>query len=227
MDYQAVKEDRQGKVPYEFIRDIFKDKDPFMMSELAGAPYDPEGQRFTVHMMGRVYHVQYPTGEIYTEEGEPMEVYAVMTLFLRYLANARGIPTTGKDITYKEIPGGHVYYSNFNNRTIARLARIFGNNLEELKKAFEIIGGQPVKMGDAGYRFQFMNNVYLTFILWKGDEELAAAANILFDMSTPYYFDAEDLAVVGDVAIGVLRNHGTIPNWKGLYENKHKKEELI
>lgn len=225
MDYQAVQEDRQGKVPYEFIRDIFKNKDPFMMSELASAPYDPENGRFTVHMMGRNYQVQYPTGEIYTEDGEPLEVYAVMTLFLRYLANARGIPATGKDITYKEIPGGHVYYSNFNNRTIHRLARIFGNRLEELKKAFEAIGGQPVKMGDVGYRFQFMNNVYLTFILWRGDDELPAAANILFDMNTPYYFDAEDLAVVGDVAIGVLRNHGKIPNWKGLYENKHKKEE--
>lgn len=225
MDYQAVQEDRQGKVPYEFIRDIFKNKDPLMMSELASAPYDPERKRFAVNMMGRHYQVQYPTGEIYTEEGEALEVYAVMTLFLRYLANARGIPSTGKDITYKEIPGGHVYYSNFKNRTIHRLARIFGNRLEEAKEAFEAVGGQPVKMGDVGYRFQFMNNVYLTFILWRGDEELPAAANILFDMNTPYYFDAEDLAVVGDVAIGVLRNHGKIPNWKGLYENKNKKEE--
>lgn len=227
MDYQAVKEDRQGKVPYEFIRDIFKNKDPFIMSELANAPYDPKLQRFTIQMMGRTYFVQHPTGKVYTEEGEPIEVYAVMTLFLRYLANARGVPPTGKDITYKEIPGGHVYYSNFNSRTIMRLAKVFGNRIEELKEAFETIGGQLVKTGDVGCRFQFMNNVYLTFILWKGDEELPPAANILFDMNTPYYFDAEDLAVVGDVAVGVLRNHGKIPDWKGLYENKHKKEELF
>lgn len=222
MDYQAVEEDRQGKVPYEFIRDIFKDKDPQLMADLSGSPYDVATQRFSVKMMGRNYFVHYPSGEIYTQEEERLEVYAVRTLFLRYLANGRGIMPTGKDITYKEIPGGHVYYSNFYHRTILKLAKAFGSQIEIFQEAFKAIGAQPVKMGDAAYRFQFMNHVYLTFVVWEGDEELASSANILFDMNTPYYFDAEDLAVVGEVAIGVLKNHGRIPNWKGLYQNVKK-----
>ena len=64
------------------------------------------------------------------------------------------------------------------------------------------------KQGDISSKFEFMNNVYITFVLWQGDEELPASANILFDRNIEYYFNAEDLAVVGDVAIELLKNKG-------------------
>jgi hypothetical protein len=57
-------------------------------------------------------------------------------MFLRYLVNGKGVSPTGKNITFKEISGGHVYYHNFYNRTILRLAKLYGNNLEGLEKSF-------------------------------------------------------------------------------------------
>ncbi|ABR48193.1 hypothetical protein Amet_2031 [Alkaliphilus metalliredigens QYMF] len=221
MDIQAVKEDRQGKVPYEYIRNIFKDCNPREMSELSGTHYDHTKKIFTVKLMSRDYIVKYPSGEVFTKDQEiEVESYAIKIIFLRYLANANGIPLTGKNITYKEIPGGHVYYPNFYTRTILKLAKTYGNKLEEFIVAGEEIKAERIKSGDAGYRFQFFNNVYLTFIVWKGDEEFSPAANILFDLNTSYYFDAEDLAVVGELALGIFKNHGSLPDWKGLYQRK-------
>jgi hypothetical protein len=58
--------------------------------------------------------------------------------------------------------------------------------------------------GDAGYRFEFMNGLFMTFILWAGDDEFRATAQILFDDNFPHAFTAEDMAAVCDTAIGYL-----------------------
>ncbi|AOY76416.1 DUF3786 domain-containing protein [Clostridium formicaceticum] len=221
MDIQAVKEDRQGKVPYEYIRNIYKDCDPVEMAELSGTLYQKDKKFFTVKMMEKNYLVTYPAGEVIVEESnEKVGSYAIKTIFLRYLVNAKGIPPTNKSITYKEIPGGHVYYSNFYNRTILKLAKIYGNDIEAFHTAAEKIGAERINIGDGGYRFRFLNNVYVTFILWQGDEEVSASANILFDLNASYYFDAEDLAVVGEAAVDTFKGHGVLPSWKGLYEKQ-------
>lgn len=65
----------------------------------------------------------------------------------------------------------------------------------------EDMGAERVKMGDCAYRFEFINNLYMTFILWEGDDEFPPSAQILFDNNFPFAFSAEDVAVIGDVSI--------------------------
>lgn len=221
MDLKAVQEDRQGKVPFLFIRDKYKDCDPLRMAELSGTIFDEIKKEFIVEFMSKKYIVTFPEGRIFDKESNnEVEAYTIKTIILRYLVNAKGILATGKDITYKEIPGGHVYYSNFYHRTILKLAKIYGKDLEAFHKAAKNIGGKKVEIGNAAYRFKFLNQVYITFIIWEGDDEVPSSANILFDLNTPYYFDAEDLAVVGEIAIAILKRQGNLPSWKGLYQKQ-------
>lgn len=221
MNLQAIKEDRQGKVPFEFIRDIFKDSDPILMAELSGTIYDKKRQSFIVKLMGKDYLVRYPSGEVLIKnENKIISSYAIKTTLLRYLVNAKGIPPTGKSITYKEIPGGYVYYSNFYERTILKLVEIYGNNMDLFIEDGQKLGAEKAKIGDVAYRFQFLNNIYMTFILWRGDDEIQPSGNILFDFNTQYYFNAEDLAVVGDIAIAGFEGHGNLPLWRGVYQEE-------
>lgn len=221
MNIEAIKEDRQGKVPFEFIKNTFKDCDPMLMAELSGTIYDKEKQNFIITLMGKDYVVSYPSGEVFIKKNnEIIDSYVIKTTFLRYLVNAKGVPPTGRNITYKEIPGGHVYYSNFYHRTILMLVKTYGNNIEAFIEAGDKLKAEKIEIGDAGYRFQFLNNIYLTFILWRGDDEIAPSGNILFDLNTPYYFNAEDLAVVGDIAIAGFEGHGDLPSWRGVYKEK-------
>lgn len=223
MERENIKDDRQGRVPYEYIQNIFAKIDPTDISKISTIPYDEEKSCFKVKMMGKEYFVKHPVGEIYdVESGEEIKAYTIKTLIIRYLVNSKAIPPFNKDITFKEIPGGLVYYSNFYNRTILKLARIFGNDIKRLEECAQTVNGQITKQGDKACKFEFMNNVYITFVVWEGDEELPASANILFDRNIEYYFDAEDLAVVGDVAIELLKNNGKIPEWIGLYQKKTK-----
>ena len=223
MSNEELKDDRQGRVPFEYIQNIFAKTEAMDISKISTIPYDEEKNYFEVKMMGRNYIVKHPVGEIYDlQTGEEITAYTIKTLILRYLVNSKAVPAFDKDITFKEIPGGLVYYSNFYNRTILKLARIFGNDTKRLEECVPYVEGKMTKQGDASCKFEFMNNVYITFVLWEGDDELPASANILFDRNIEYYFNAEDLAVVGDVAIELLKNKGRIPEWIGLYQKKTK-----
>ena len=123
---------------------------------------------------------------------------------MRYLIHGKGVEPSRKYITYREIEGGNVYYNNFYGRCILRLSRTFGKNVERFKEIFEKLGAEKVEMGDAAYKFQFLNNIYVIFAIWKDDEEFPASSQILFNSNVLFYFTAEDLAVVGDVAIGTM-----------------------
>ena len=47
--------------------------------------------------------------------------------------------------------------------------------------------------------------MYLTVILWLGDDEFPPESQILFDSNITSGFDAEDLAVMGDIFIPALK----------------------
>lgn len=204
MDRIAVEEKRKDKIPYDYHKNIFKDFDPEKMSENTGCLYNRKSGEFLVKLMGENLIVKYPSGEILKEDGSEIEKYPPKTLILRYLMNSRGVAPSHKTITYRDVDGGNVYYSNFYGRCLLRLAKTFGNNIERFQRAFDKLGAEKVKMGDAAYKFEFLNNIYVTFALWQGDEEFSPSAQILFDSNVPFYFTAEDLAVVGDVSIGII-----------------------
>jgi hypothetical protein len=211
-------DDRQGRVPYEYIRNIFQETDPKSMAMLTGNEYDEHNNTFTLKIINKNYKVEYPSGDIYNENGEKISSYIIKIMILRYLVNGKGVYKTGKDITFKDIKGGHVYYKNFYDRTILRLANIYGNNLIKFENDFEDIECEKTNTGDLAYRFEFLKNVFFTFIIWEGDEEFNPSANILFDSNIEYYFNAEDLAVVVDIAISFIKNKGNLPIDLGMYK---------
>ena len=69
----------------------------------------------------------------------------------------------------------------------------------------EALGAVNCGHGDAGYEFEFINGHRVQFLLWAGDEEFPPSSQILFSDNFPLSFEAEDLAVVGDIAIGTLK----------------------
>ena len=98
-----------------------------------------------------------------------------------------------------------MYFRNFQGRCLARLAFGFGNRLEDFRRGMERLHAAPVPSGDAAYQFEFLDNLFVRFILWAGDEEFPPSSQILFSDNFPQAFTAEDMAVVGDIAIGTLK----------------------
>lgn len=203
---EIIDSQRKDKIPMEHYMAHLKDYDPLEMARKSTCPYDEQRHCFTVNVMDDWYEVSYPEGIITHKGAAPCEDMHLMTLILRYLENAREMAPTGKNINYRDVPGGNHYYKTFEGRCIKRLAFSFGNDLEKFEAVMQQTKSERVHYGDLAYRFCFMGNRYVTAILWMGDDEFPPQAQILFDENITAAFDAEDMAVVGDVFIGWLKN---------------------
>ena len=127
-------------------------------------------------------------------------------LVLRYLTEGGAAPSTGKFLTYREIPWGEVYFKQFQGRCLFRLAFGFGGKLDKFREIMERVGAQAISSGDVGYELEFMKGLFVRLILWAGDDEFPPSAQILFSDNFPAAFtQGEDMAVVGDVTMDMLK----------------------
>ncbi|MBK5245066.1 MAG: DUF3786 domain-containing protein [Eubacteriaceae bacterium] len=207
-DEIAIEEKRKDKIPYDHYKALIKDVDPTLVSTRSFCPYDDETNTFLVTVMGNPYHVSFPQGDVTTVEGKDFDNYKLKTMILRYLLNAKGVKATGENISFRDVSGGNVYFASFEGRCLKRFAFTFNYNIEGLKKAMAALGATPQATGDMSWRFEVINNMFMTVILWVGDDEFPPEAQILFDANFPAAFSAEDMAVMGDIFIPVLKELG-------------------
>jgi hypothetical protein len=182
-----------------------KDFDPEIISQKSFCPFDKETCMFRITLMGTPYLVAYPQGDVTDAAGADFDNYKLKTMILRYLINAKGVKATGETIAYRDVSGGNIYYPCFEGRCLKRFAFTFNYNLEGLKKAMAVLNAEPQTIGDLSWRFEFINNMFMTAILWIGDDEFPPEAQILFDANFPSAFSAEDMAVMGDIFIPALK----------------------
>ena len=201
--------DPQLKIPYDFILNRFAQCNPHEISPKVKIPYICDENNFILKFMGDEIKINYPNGTTSYMNGALIPSYVLKTIFLRYLVNGTGKKPTGTFITYKEIQDGQIYYPNFYKRTIRCLAQIYQKTPEIFNEKYSV----PVivhEHGDFSFSFEFLPNVMFMFILYEGDDEFPAEANILMDSNIEDYFNAEDLAVVVDVAIAYFINKGKV-----------------
>lgn len=213
MAIEMEKQNNKELVPLEHYLDEYRKADPEEISARTGVPYDEERQVFQITFLGRSYEVAHP--EFGVKCLDEHEGYSPLTetnpakiLVVRFLLEGAACVSTGKFLTYREVPWGEVYYRQFSGRCMARLAFSYGNKLEQFRKAADALGAEPVKAGDEGRQFEVFPGYFVQFLLWEGDEEFPPSSQILFSDNFPAAFHAEDLVVVCDVIIGTLKKYG-------------------
>lgn len=189
--------------------DELSNLDPAVTAENAMVKYDKEegtyhvmvlGEKFTLDPVKRLLY--YP----YKMSGHVMGSMAV--LILHYLVNARPGQFRNRLISYRELPNGMVFYGAFRNIAIEPIANTFGDDLEKFEKYSIALSGRKVAHGEVGYEFLFFPRVAVTYVMWSGDEEIPASANILFDASASEQLHTEDLAEIGEVITHLLVHDG-------------------
>lgn len=208
---EIEKNNNKELVPLEHYLEEYAKASPEEMSSRTGFPYDTEKQQFQVTFFGRKYVVTWPEfSATCLDDTYAFDALKSMNpakiLVVRFLLEGATANGTGKFLTYREVPWGELYYRQFNGRCMMRLAYGFGNRLHSFRKAMEAMHAQPVKAGDAAYQVEVFPGYYVQFLLWEGDEEFAPSSQILFSDNFPAGFHAEDLVVVCDVLITILKN---------------------
>ena len=158
--------------------------------------------RFRVSFLNRVYHIGFPEFDFEDEVESEAEIpIQEQILILHYMQSPVPSLATDSWVSYREIPGASFYYSAFVKRAIDPLKKVFGQNVDGLLRAGEILGGKTIDTGDVGYEFRLFPNIPVRLILWAGDEEFPAEANIVFDENIKEILSPEDIAWLAGMVV--------------------------
>ncbi|MCL2127489.1 MAG: DUF3786 domain-containing protein [Treponema sp.] len=200
--------DSQSAAPLRHYQRIYQGLDPLEIARRCSLEFDGGASAFKLRVLGTEHLAPYPVFSLVDPEGEAAADPFEKILFLRYLCEGKFFPPQGKRLSYNEFPWGEVYYPNFEGRCLRRFASVFGNNIPGFVKMAEHSPGLnavPLGIGDASYRLEFINGLYVSIILWRADDEFPPSAQILFDDNFVFAFTAEDLAAVGEILTDRLK----------------------
>ena len=203
--------DSKERLPWEHYLSQYQEADPREIAARLGISYDEEQKYFTLKFLGTVYQISWPDFQV-SHEADDMGFYTLetityaRTLTIRFLLNGAEASGTGKFKTYREMPWGEVYLRQFDGRCIKRLAFSYGNRIKDFQAIMEHMHCVPVKHGDIAYQLEIFPDYLVQMILWEGDDEFPPSSQILFSDNFPISFQAEDMAVMGDVIIGSLKS---------------------
>lgn len=192
--------DNLTQAPLEHYMGRLREADASEIGARLGLPWDGTG--FTLTVLGRDKHINFPA---FDDEGWT-DRWRI--LFGRYLLEGKKARPAGDFVTYSEMPWGDVYNEKFRQRCILRLAGTYGFRPEVYKAQCEALGAQPFPSSGIGYEFEFLPGLRIRFLLWEGDEEFPASAQILFTDNFPDAFAAEDRVVVCEYILGEMKRAG-------------------
>jgi hypothetical protein len=201
-----IKNQKEG-VPLAHYQGLYRTRDPLEIGERCGLVFEKtrEGEgAFPIRLLGTEYRALYPEFELQDGVGKLVTDPYEKILLLRYLCEGKYFASRGKQLSYNEVPWGQTYYRNFEGRCLKRLAFTFGNDLAGFRQIVETAPGlraEALDKGDAGYRFEFISGLFMSVLIWAGDEDFPPSAQILFDDNFVFAYTAEDMAVVGEVVI--------------------------
>jgi len=167
----------------------------------SGASYQVINSRkvITLEYLNQLYQITLPDIEISLKDSEEEVPPRDKILILHYFTQAKGTLPSNKTIAYKELPEGADYFPTFSKRAIKPLIDHFGNEPHRLLDAAGILGGRKADYGDVSVTINAFSRVPITLVLWRGDEELPPAGNILFDSTISDYLPIEDINVLCEI----------------------------
>ncbi len=151
--------------------------------------------------LDRVYRITYPQFKFEDAVQPDAQVpLQEQVLILHYLQGCRPL-LHKKWVAYREIPGAGFYFGAFVKRAVDPLKKVFGQNLDALQQAATKLNGIPIETGSTGFQFNVLPYAPIQLIVWEGDEEFPAEANILFDGSVGNYLSPEDAAWLASLTV--------------------------
>lgn len=179
---------------------------PHVVAAESGASFD--GGKFTVPVFNRRFLVYHPAMKVEEVGGDAPPPMWLQILLMHYLLTADGTPISGMWITYRHLPGAHLFERRFTTSAIEPLVKAIDNDAEGFHRASLALGGTPMsRSGDVAFRFLALPKIPMGCILYLGDEEVPPSINMLFDAAAPHYLPTEDLSLLGIYLSAALRGY--------------------
>ncbi len=181
----------------EELRAALHNRTPQEIARRAGVSWQPESNAFLIQHLEQCYSISWPELAAYCSDGSKPCDAELQTLFLYYLERATGALPQERWVTFRELLDGGFYYRAFESYTGHPLVQAVGDELDSLCRAADAIGGKPIAVGDAGFRFMGLPHIPLALIYWRGDEDFPPQAQVLFDPVASEYLPIDGSAALG------------------------------
>ena len=197
-------ENHKEEVPFAHYEEKFRTLDPEAVTQrLSHVHWN--GTEFTVSLLGRTFAISHPEYAIRALDDGKLPPLPTQTFLLRYLLESRDVAWKGEWKTFREMPWGEMYIKPYTGRVLTRAAFTLGTRVAAFKAAAEKMGAEPVKHGDAGYRFNLIGGYQMQILVWEGDDEFPPNAQVLYSDNFAEGFAAEDRVVAGDILISTIK----------------------
>ncbi len=202
-----------------------EDLHPLHWEKLAGRPYEVsaseagcnfDGEKFTLTLLGREM-------EIYPKERRfnPVVKYQYALSAITYLYGALGADPSGDFISFRELPGGASFFRGPHVVNTEGLAKVFGENPEDLSEAVIPLGGEQCEGGDVAVTFTALPRIPMKAMVWRGEEKMPPSAILLIERRANLHMALDALWALSNVAISSL-----IYNKKKASASNLQEEEL-
>ena len=202
---ETIISENSKNTPREYYFEKFKEIDTVEVCERTGVKFDDN--KFILEVLNHTLYVEWPDFKLVpANDNCPKALYdfKMEIIAARLLLEGKNVPSSGQFKAYRDLPWGELYDANFQGRCIKRFAYTFGYKIDLYNKVALRLGGVKLEQSDAGYDYMFLPDIICRLLLWAPDEEFPPSSQFLFSDNIQFAFNAEDLAVVGDIVIGAL-----------------------
>jgi len=171
--------------------------DPYEVAERTGVEYWDEDDVFVVPVFGEPCMLD--VGERSIREIGPHHHFHASEsthfglLTPLYLVSATGTEPRGKLVAPHSLPHGNAFFKGPHELPTEVIAHHFGCNPGHFLEVGRELGGWQVDHGDAAVTIPVFPRVPVTVILWEGDMEFPARAQILLDETATAHFQLDAL----------------------------------
>jgi hypothetical protein len=187
-------------------REELRGRDPRIVSELSGAEFvecQPGQGELRLRMFRRNYTISWP--ELTVKDPQGMNCSnPIQAALLQYLVLSDGMTLAERWVSLRELPNGAFYERAFQGYSGNLVARAFKDKMQAFSETALKMGGEPLSVGDAAFRFWALPKIPLAVVYWSGGEEFPPSVQVLFDASAAHYHHLEMLAHLGSMICGRL-----------------------
>ncbi len=179
-------------------REKLRQRDPAILAADSGVVFAGDASRFEICFLGQPYTVSWPDLQVFKPDGQVCSNLD-QAFLLQYLLIADGAPLADSWVSLGGLPNGSFYEQAYQGYSGNVLARAFRGRPADLKRAAELLGGEPLTLGDLAFRYLALPRIPLALVYWSGGDEFPDSAQVLFDRSASHYHHLEMLAHLGSL----------------------------
>lgn len=156
-----------------------------------------EGPWLTLRHFGRRLGVRLETGRIEAlDDGLPVSVNERLNVYTLFAYCKPGARLTGSWVPFRSLRNAGPFGPAFQRGVVEAYACSASGHMDDLRRAGGILGARLLPQSDLGLELSAFACMPVRYLLWEGDEEFPAQANVLFDESAVDFIHVESVVTV-------------------------------